>query len=228
MGHARQVHGGGVLRAGGCRVQSVYEQGPLRGRSAGGRRRQGGDAMNGVMMLAVLLIIPGCSGPATLDKTGTSRCLFWTIEWNCREKMGPANAGPGYTEREGFEPSIAFQLYRFSRPTHSTTLPPLRRSLRHYRSAFSHCEGGRTRSRIGLLGLLLVLERALRPRSPCGIPSSHTGSPSPRSPPSSWPHPTGAWSSGIWWLGSQAVPLPSVGPSTRDGAEVVPLPRTAH
>ena len=32
----------------------------------------------------------------------------------------------GMAEREGFEPSIPIQVYWFSRPAHSTTLPPLR------------------------------------------------------------------------------------------------------
>ena len=31
-------------------------------------------------------------------------------------------------EREGFEPPVRFHVRRFSRPVHSTTLPPLRRS----------------------------------------------------------------------------------------------------
>ena len=29
-------------------------------------------------------------------------------------------------EREGFEPSVRLHVQRFSRPAHSTTLPPLR------------------------------------------------------------------------------------------------------
>gem|GEM_PF-2879425 len=52
---------------------------------------------------------------------------FYTIGWgslcfatkiNCTSFLK--------AERGGFEPPIAFQLYRFSRPTHSAALPPLR------------------------------------------------------------------------------------------------------
>jgi hypothetical protein len=43
------------------------------------------------------------------------------VEGGCRAVTGTASA-----EGEGFEPSIPLLVYRFSRPTHSTTLPPLR------------------------------------------------------------------------------------------------------
>ena len=48
----------------------------------------------------------------------------------CQFRPSPSGCETG-TEREGFEPSIALRLYRFSRPTHSTTLPPLRRPPLH-------------------------------------------------------------------------------------------------
>ena len=35
-------------------------------------------------------------------------------------------------EREGFEPSIRLTVYRFSRPAHSSALPPLRTQARIY------------------------------------------------------------------------------------------------
>src|SRR5258708_15682679 len=51
-------------------------------------------------------------------------------------------------EREGFEPSIPLRVYRFSRPTHSTTLPPLRVGsppiLRTRPAAFKNARPART------------------------------------------------------------------------------------
>ena len=82
--------------------------------------------MTWTMLAVVFLVVPGWSGAGSLDKTGTTRCAMGIYNQDVLEITWPANAGAEDTEREGFEPSIALRLYRFSRPTHSTTLPPLR------------------------------------------------------------------------------------------------------
>ena len=83
--------------------------------------------MTWTMLAVVCLVVPGWSGAGSLDKTGTTVCTMGIYNRDVLKNTAPVNPGSEDTEREGFEPSIALRLYRFSRPTHSTTLPPLRR-----------------------------------------------------------------------------------------------------
>ena len=81
--------------------------------------------MNGLVIGLVMLVVPGCSGCVALDKTGTSGFKSVGVASQTLKKQEPAGAGSFGAEREGFEPSMPLRAYRFSRPTHSTTLPPL-------------------------------------------------------------------------------------------------------
>ena len=82
--------------------------------------------MNGLVIGLMVLVVPGCSGQTALDKTGTSGFQSAGPASQTLKKQEPARAGSFGAEREGFEPSMPLRAYRFSRPTHSTTLPPLR------------------------------------------------------------------------------------------------------
>ena len=82
--------------------------------------------MNGLVIGLLVLVVPGCYRELTLDKTGTSGFKYTGVASQTLKKQEPAGAGSFTAEREGFEPSMPLRAYRFSRPTHSTTLPPLR------------------------------------------------------------------------------------------------------
>ena len=84
-----------------------------------------------VTMGAVGMMLAGLMGQLQAekgdrDKTGTRSYKTTRKLGQTLENLVPARAGSILAEREGFEPSIPLRVYRFSRPTHSTTLPPLR------------------------------------------------------------------------------------------------------
>ncbi len=59
--------------------------------------------MNGLVIGLLLLVVPGCSGPATLDKTGTSGFKSTGPVSQTLKKQEPAGAGSFTAEREGFD-----------------------------------------------------------------------------------------------------------------------------
>jgi len=67
--------------------------------------------MNGLVLYVLLLVVPGCSQGASLDKTGTSGMRFEGIASKTLEKQEPAEAGSFLTERAGFEPAVRFYSY---------------------------------------------------------------------------------------------------------------------
>ena len=82
--------------------------------------------MNGVMLTALVLVVPSyCLGSA-LDKTGTNDLMRMQLVTQVLNEQEPAKAGSFLAEREGFEPSLPLRVNQFSRLTHSTALPPLR------------------------------------------------------------------------------------------------------
>jgi hypothetical protein len=58
--------------------------------------------MNGLVSAVLMLVVPGCCGGPTLDKTGTLGCEKRTREMKTLKKQEPANAGSFLAEREGF------------------------------------------------------------------------------------------------------------------------------
>ena len=81
--------------------------------------------MDGIVIGWLVLVVLGCDPVVTLDKTGTTGLRSEGPNSQALKKQEPAAAGSFLAEREGFEPSLPLRVNRFSRPTHSTTLPPL-------------------------------------------------------------------------------------------------------
>ncbi len=84
------------------------------------------DAPDAGNRLACYLASSDAKQDANVDFCGLSDAA---ADENDGKEETPADAGvPSdfQAEREGFEPSMPLRAYRFSRPTHSTTLPPLR------------------------------------------------------------------------------------------------------
>jgi hypothetical protein len=79
-------------------------------------------------MLAGAVALMQSSNLTGLDKTGTTLDPFPKGVTQKQKSQPFRTAGSFNAEREGFEPSRSLHPYRFSRPTHSATLPPLRRS----------------------------------------------------------------------------------------------------
>lgn len=61
--------------------------------------------MNGVVIAALLLVVPGCYRGQTLDKTGTTGCRSESNVEKTLKKQEPADAGSCLAERAGFEPA---------------------------------------------------------------------------------------------------------------------------
>lgn len=81
-----------------------------------------------ISMLVVLSAAMVSLSPETnRDKTGTSARETCSANEKALENQGFSGAGSFTAERAGFEPAVGFHLRRFSRPMHSTALPPLRR-----------------------------------------------------------------------------------------------------
>ena len=78
------------------------------------------------------------AGDSDLDKNGTGGCKNRLALQQTAEKQEPAQAGSFEAEGEGFEPSISLRIYRFSRPTHSTALPPLRKPCDEFGKMRTH------------------------------------------------------------------------------------------
>ncbi len=88
-------------------------------------KKTGTDDRDEVSRLASCLAFSERPQAPQVDSSGLSGRDYGNEQGN---KGTPAFAGvPGDlpAEREGFEPSMPLRAYRFSRPTHSTTLPPL-------------------------------------------------------------------------------------------------------
>jgi hypothetical protein len=81
---------------------------------------------NGVVIVWLVLVTTGIGLGQDRDKSGTSTQQNNPPPQIALGNQGRTGAVPNGAEREGFEPSIPLRVYRFSRPTHSTTLPPLR------------------------------------------------------------------------------------------------------
>ena len=64
--------------------------------------------MNGLVIGLVMLVVPGCSGCAALDKTGTSGFKSAGPVSQTLKKQEPARAGSFGAERGGFEPPVGF------------------------------------------------------------------------------------------------------------------------
>ena len=62
------------------------------------------------------------------DETGVGQSTIEPLRLQRFEEDREQLRTESSAEREGFEPSMGLHPYRFSRPTHSTTLPPLRRA----------------------------------------------------------------------------------------------------
>ena len=80
------------------------------------------------LMAMLLLSINGQASASfeTMDKSGKYAVAAHEALTQVLNQQEPADAGSETAERKGFEPLIPLRAYRFSRPTHSTALPPLR------------------------------------------------------------------------------------------------------
>ena len=82
-----------------------------------------------LFLLSLLLLSlngQASAGFETMDKSGTTAVAARIALTQVLKQQEPADAGSLSAERKGFEPLIPLRAYRFSRPTHSTALPPLR------------------------------------------------------------------------------------------------------
>lgn len=57
--------------------------------------------MKGVLLTALVLIVPGCYPRLTLDKTGTNDLMRMQLVTQALEEQEPAKAGSFLAEREG-------------------------------------------------------------------------------------------------------------------------------
>ena len=68
--------------------------------------------MYGFVIGLMLLVVPGCSGTVTLDKTGTSGFKSACPVSQTLKKQEPARAGSFGAEREGFEATLGTLVLR--------------------------------------------------------------------------------------------------------------------
>ncbi len=114
--------------------------------------RIAGVAVDGVRGRQVCLKVADISLiPDVLHERGESRGQARKCHGACvlRSRLAVNNEPPAQdtvpglggfaAEREGFEPSVDLHLQRFSRPPHSTTLPPLRYALTSIRPSGNRC-----------------------------------------------------------------------------------------